>query len=123
MTGAVFVVITLAWLLTTHSWLTASSARVRYANAAGSAGLAADAYAVHSRGLVMGAGLTAVVVAAAAWALNHHISMLVYPEGARSLSGQIRQRLGSVNGIIHVLEMAAGQLWRGGVRKWGSGGH
>ena len=32
MTDAVFVVITLAWLLTTHSWLTASSARVRYAN-------------------------------------------------------------------------------------------
>ena len=32
MTDAVFVVIKLAWLLTTHSWLTASSARVRYAN-------------------------------------------------------------------------------------------
>jgi hypothetical protein len=104
MTDAVFVVITLAWLLTTHSWLTASSARVRYANAAGSAALAAYAYAIHSRGLVMVAGLaamgvfigwrqaaarlsvlvaalTAVVVAAAGWALNHHISLLVYPEG------------------------------------------
>jgi hypothetical protein len=104
MTDAVFVVITLAWLLTTHSWLTASSARVRYANAAGSAALAAYAYAVHSRGLVMVAGLaamgvvigwrqaaarlsvlvaalTAVVVAAAGWALNHHISLLVYPGG------------------------------------------
>ncbi len=135
MTDAVFVVITLAWLLTTHSWLTASSARVRYANAAGSAALAAYAYAVHSRGLVMVAGLaaigvfigwrqaaarlsvlvaalTAVVVAAAGWALNHHISLAVYPEGTRSLSGQIGLRLGSVNGIIHVLEMAAGQLWR-----------
>jgi hypothetical protein len=43
MTDAVFVVITLAWLLTTHSWLTASSARVRYANAVGSAALAAYA--------------------------------------------------------------------------------
>ena len=145
MTDAVFVVITLAWLLTTHSWLTASSARVRYANAAGSAALAAYAYAVHSRGLVMVAGLaamgvfigwrqaaarlsvlvaalTAVVVAAAAWALNHHISLLVYPEGSRSLSGQIRQRLGSVNGIIHVLEMAAGQLWRVVLDSWGIAG-
>ena len=145
MTDAVFVVITLAWLLTTHSWLTASSARVRYANAAGSAALAAYAYAVHSRGLVMVAGLaaigvfigwrqaaarlsvlvaalTAVVVAAAGWALNHHISLAVYPEGTRSLSGQIRLRLGSVNGIIHVLEMAAGQLWRVVLDSWGIAG-
>ncbi|HEX3309557.1 MAG TPA: hypothetical protein VHS32_25180 [Streptosporangiaceae bacterium] len=145
MTDAVFVVIMLAWLLTTHSWLTASSARVRYANAAGSAALAAYAYAIHSRGLVMVAGLaamgvligwrqaaarlsvlvaalTAVVVAAAGWALNHHISLLVYPEGTRSLSGQIRQRLGSVNGIIHVLEMAAGQLWRVVLDSWGIAG-
>jgi hypothetical protein len=144
MTDAVFVVITLAWLLTTHSWLTASSARVRYANAAGSAALAAYAYAVHSRGLVMVAGLaaigvfigwrqaaarlsvlvaalTAVVVAAAGWALNHHISLAVYPEGTRSLSGQIRLRLGSVNGVIHVLEMAAGQLWRV-LDSWGIAG-
>ncbi len=53
MTDAVFPVITLAWLLTTHSWLTASSARVQYANAnaAGSALLAAYAYVIHSRGL------------------------------------------------------------------------
>jgi len=145
MTDAVFVAITLAWLLTTHSWLTAWSARVRYANAAGSAALAAYAYMVHSRGLVMVAGLaamgvfigwrqaaarlsvlvaalTAVVVAAAGWALNHHISLLVYPEGSRSLSGQIRQRLGSVNGIIHVLEMAAGQLWRVVLDSWGIAG-
>ena len=145
MTDAVFVVITLAWLLTTHSWLTASSARVRYANAAGSAALAAYAYAVHSRGLVMVAGLaamgvfigwrqaaarlsvlvaalTAVVVTAAGWALNHHISLLVYPEGSRSLSGQIRQRLASVNGTIHVLEMAAGQLWRLVLDSWGIAG-
>jgi hypothetical protein len=145
MTDAIFVVITLAWLLTTHSWLTASSARIRYANAAGSAALAAYAYAVHSRGLVMVAGLaaigvliawrqarsrlsvlvaalTAVVVAAAGWALNHHISLLVYPESARSLSGQIRHRLGSVNGIIHVLELAAGQLWRVVLDSWGIAG-
>ena len=68
------------------------------------------------------AALTAVVVVAAGWALNHHISLLVYPEGSRSLSGQIRQRLGSVNGIIHVLEMAAGQLWRVVLDSWGMAG-
>ena len=145
MTDAVFVVITLAWLLTTHSWLTATSARARYASAAGSALLAAYAYMIHSRGLVMVGGLaaigvfigwrqaaarlsvlvaalTAVVVAAAGWALNHHISLIVYPQGTRSLSGQIRQRLGSVNGIIHVLEMAAGQLWRVVLDSWGIAG-
>jgi hypothetical protein len=145
MTDAVFPVITLAWLLTTHSWLTASSARVRYANAAGSALLAAYAYVIHSRGLVMLAGLAAVgvfiawrqaaarlsvlvaalttlVVAAAGWLLNHHITLAVYPEGTRSLSGQIRHRLASVNGIIHVFELAAGQLWRLVLDSWGIAG-
>ncbi len=145
MTDAVFPVVTLAWLLTTHSWLTASSARVRYAAATGSAALAAFAYAMHSRGLVMLAGLaavgalifwrqaaarlsvlaaalTAVVAAAAAWSLNHHIGLIVYPEGTRSLSGQIQQRLASVNGTIHVLEMAAGQLWRLVLDSWGIAG-
>jgi len=145
MTDAIFPVVTLAWLLTTHSWLTAPSARVRYAAAVGSAVLAAFAYATHSRGPVMLAGLaavgvfifwrqaaarlsvlaaalTAVVAAAAAWSLNHHISLLIYPEGTRSLSGQIRQRLASVNGTIHVLEMAAGQLWRLVMDSWGIAG-
>jgi hypothetical protein len=145
MTDAVFVVITLAWLLTTHSWLTASSARVRYANAAGSALLAAYAYFIHSRGLVMLAGLaaigvligwrqaaarlsvlvaalTAVVVAAAGWSLNHRITLAVYPEGTRSLSGQMRHRLASVNGVTHVFELAAGQLWRLVLDSWGIAG-
>jgi len=148
MTDAVFPVLTLAWLLTTHSWLNptaASSARVRYAAAVGSALLAAFAYATHSRGLVMLAGLaavgafifwrqaaarlsvlaaavTAVVIAAAGWMLNHHISLAIYPEGTRSLSGQIRQRLATVNGTIHVLEMAAGQLWRLVLDSWGIAG-
>ena len=145
MTDAVFPVVTLAWLLTTHSWLTASSARVRYAAAAGSAVLAAFAYAMHSRGLVMLAGLaavgafifwrqaaarlsvlvaalTAAVTAAAAWSLNHRTSVILYPEGTRSLSGQIRQRLASVNGTIHVFEMAAGQLWRLVLDSWGIAG-
>ena len=48
--------------------------------------------------------------------------MAIYPEGTRSLSGQIRQRLASVNGTIHVLEMAAGQLWRLVLDSWGIAG-
>ena len=68
MTDAVFPVITVAWLLATHSWLTASSARGRYAAAAGSALLAGFAYMVHSRGLVILAGYAAVA-AFMAWRL------------------------------------------------------
>jgi hypothetical protein len=105
MTDAVFPVITLAWLLATHSWLTASSARGRLAAAAGSALLAAFAYVIHSRGLVLLAGyaavgaviawrrpdhatarlsvvlaaLTAMVTGAAGWALNHRLSTFLYP--------------------------------------------
>jgi hypothetical protein len=145
MTDAVFPVITLAWLLTTHSWLTTSSAWGRYAAAAGSALLAAFAYVIHSRGLVMLAGyaavgafiawrrpaarlsvvlaaLTALVTAAAGWSLNHYLSSAMYPEGTRSLSGQMRERLASVSGTIHVFEMAAGQLWRLVLDSWGIAG-
>ena len=53
---AIFPVVTLAWLLATHSWLVAVSARARYAAAIGSAVLAGYAYAVHPRGLVLLAG-------------------------------------------------------------------
>jgi hypothetical protein len=145
MADAVFPVITLAWLLTTHSWLTASSARGRYAAAAGSALLAAFAYVIHSRGLVMLVGyaavaafiawrrpaarrsvalaaLTALVTAAAGWALNHHLSVAIYPGGTRSLSGQMKERLASVDGTIHVFEMATGQLWRLVLDSWGIAG-
>jgi len=145
MTDAVFPVITLAWLLTTHSWLTAAAAWGRYAAAASSAVLAAFAYVIHSRGLVMLAGyaavaafiawrrpiarlsvvlagLTVIVTAAAGWSLNHYLTSAIYPEGTRSLSGQMRQRLASVNGFIHVLEMAAGQLWRLVLDSWGIAG-
>ncbi len=63
MTDAVFPVVTLAWLLVTHSWLNPSAAaspRGRYAAAAGSALLSGYAYMIHSRGLVMLAGYAAV---------------------------------------------------------------
>jgi hypothetical protein len=145
MTDAIFPVITLAWLLATHSWLTASSARSRYAAAAGSALLAGFAYMIHSRGLVLMAGYAAVAafivwrrpfargsVAAAAlialgtvgaaWALNRYLAAAIYPEGARSLSGQMATRLHSVQGTIHVFEMAAGQLWRLVLDSWGIAG-
>ncbi len=145
MTDAVFPVITLAWLLATHSWLTASCARSRYAAAAGSALLAGFAYMTHSRGLVLLVGYAAVGafiawrrpaargsvaaaalitlgVAGAAWNLNHYLASAIYPEGARSLSGQMASRLHSVQGTIHVFEMAAGQLWRLVLDSWGIAG-
>ena len=148
MTNAVFPVITVAWLLATHSWLTASSARGRYAAAAGSALLAGFAYMVHSRGLVILAGyaavaafmawrrpdpktargsvavaaLIALATAGAAWSLNRYLASAIYPEGARSLSGQMASSLHSVQGTIHVLEMAAGQLWRLVLDSWGIAG-
>ena len=54
--------------------------------------------------------------------LNRHITLAVYPEGTRSLSGQIRHQLASVNGIVHVFELAAGQLWRLVLDSWGIAG-
>ena len=145
MTDAVFPVITLAWLLATHSWLTAASTRGRYAAAAGSALLAGYADMVHSRGLVILAGYAAVgalilwrrpaarasvAVAAvvalatvgAAWTLNRYLASAIYPEGARSLSGQMATTLHSMQGTIHVFEMAAGQLWRLVLDSWGIAG-
>ncbi len=145
MTDAIYPVLVLAWLLTVHSWLTASSARGRYAAAIGSALLAGLAYAVHSRGLVIVLGYLAVGIAIAArrlaprgtvaaaavaltlpaglsWLLNRYLAAVMYPSGARSLSGEAVQRLGSVHGVIFVLEMAAGQLWRFTLDGWGVSG-
>ncbi len=148
-TDAIFPVITLAWLLAVHSWLTAAAGatgrRARYAAAIGSALLAGYAYAVHSRGLVMlvcyvavgaliawryhaargsvaVAALTALLAVAAAWTLNHYLSSVLYPSGTRSLSGQLISTLGSLHGLIHVVEMAAGQVWRLTLDSWGLAG-
>ena len=109
MTDAIFPVITLAWLLTVHGWLTATSARARYAAAVGSALLAGYAYAVHSRGVVM---LLGYAVRAAA----------MYPSGTRNLSAQMKTTLGSFYGMLHVVEMAAGQMWRLTLDSWGLAG-
>jgi hypothetical protein len=145
MTDAIFPVLVLAWLLTTHSWLTARTGRGRYAAAAGSAVLTGYAYTVHSRGLVIGAGYLAVgalilwrrlaprrtvavaalataASAGAGWLLDRYLLWTIYPEGTRSLSGQMAQRLHNVHGAINVFEMAAGQLWRLVLDSWGLAG-
>jgi hypothetical protein len=145
MTDAIFPVLTLAWLLTVHSWLTAPSARGRYAAAASSALLSGFAYTVHSRGLIMlvvyavtgivigvrrlaprgtvlAAGLTALVTAGAGWSLDRYLTSAVYPEGIRSLTGQLLSRLTSSYGTVHVVEMAGGQMWRLTLDSWGIAG-
>jgi hypothetical protein len=145
MADAIFPVLVLAWLLATHSWLTASSSRGRYAAAVGSALLAGYAYAVHSRGDVIVAGYVAVgalvawrrlvprgTVAAAAlalagsvsggWLMDRYLSSVLYHEGTRSLSAQAETRLLSLHGMIHVFEMAAGQMWRLVLDSWGLAG-
>ena len=142
---AIFPVVTLAWLLATHSWLAATSPRARYAAAIGAALLSGYAYAVHSRGLVLLAGFAAVVVfiawrrpaargsvaaaaatvvvtAGAGWALDRYLASALYPEGNRSLTGQLISTLESVYGSIHVAEMAGGQLWRLVLDSWGIAG-
>jgi hypothetical protein len=142
---AIFPVVTLAWLLATHSWLAATTPRARYAAAVGAAALSGYAYAVHSRGLVLLAGFAAVVVfiawrrpaargsvaaaaaavvvtAGAGWALDRHLAAVLYPEGNRSLTGQLISTLESVYGSIHVAEMAGGQLWRLVLDSWGIAG-
>jgi hypothetical protein len=145
MTDAIFPVITLAWLLTVHSWLTARSPRAGYAAAVGSALLAGFAYAVHSRGLVMligfaavgaligwrrpaarrtvaAAALTALLAVGAGWELNRHVTKMLYPEGIRSLTDQLVARLTTPYGVIHVAEMAVGEGWRVTIDSWGLAG-
>ena len=142
MTDAIYPVLVLAWLLALHSWMTARSVRGQYVAAVGSALLAGYSYAVHSRGAVIVAGYvvvglliawrrmvpraTAVAAAVAlclplgaAHLLNDHISSVMYPSGPRTLAGEALIRLRSVHGIIFVLEMAAGQLWRFVLDGWG----
>ena len=142
MTDAIFPALVLGWLLATHSWLTATTDRGRYAAAVGSALLAAYTYTVHSRGLVIVGGyvIVAVVIflrrlaprgsvlaAAAALCLplvaglllNRHLSHVMYPNGARSLASEALNRLHSVHGLVFIGEMAGGQLWRFTLDGWG----
>jgi hypothetical protein len=145
MTDAIYPVLVLAWLLAVHSWLTATSVRDQYLWAAASALLAGYSYAVHSRAAVMVAGyvLVGLFVAwrrlvsrssalaaavalglplGAAYLLNHHLSAVMYPSGPRTLAGEALIRLRTVHGVIFVVEMAAGQLWRFVLDGWGVAG-
>jgi hypothetical protein len=145
MTDAIFPVLVLGWLLTVHGWLTASRPRGRYAASIGSGLLAGYLFAVHSRGLVIVLGYLAVAAlvavrrlvprgtvaaalaalvlpAAAGWLLNRYLASVMYPSGARSLSGEAVKRLDSLHGAVFVLEMAAGQAWRFTLDGWGVAG-
>ncbi|HWN64034.1 MAG TPA: hypothetical protein VNO25_25555, partial [Streptosporangiaceae bacterium] len=135
LTDAIYPVLALGWLLAVHSWLTARSSRGQYLAAAGSALLAGYAYAVHSRGIVMvlsyvavaalvawrrlalrrtvlAAGVALAASAGGGWLLDRYLSSVLYPEGTRNLTAQLKSTLHSVNGAINVFEMAAGQYWR-----------
>jgi hypothetical protein len=141
LSDAIFPVLVLAWLLVTHSWLTASATRKRYVAAAGSALLTGYAYAVHSRGMVLVAGYLGILLIMAlwrrcrrsavlagvvlvgccviSWALNRRLEAVMYPDGPRSLTAEAASRLGNLHGIILVLEMATGQMWRFTLDSWG----
>jgi hypothetical protein len=144
LSDAIFPVVVLAWLLCTHSLLSEPGRRRRYAAAVSSALLAGYALAVHPRGLVIAAGYAALlifvlvrrfvpraavavagatflVVVAAAELLNRYLAAAMYPEGARSLSGQALSRLTDYRGQLAVIEMAGGQLWRVTTDTWGIG--
>jgi hypothetical protein len=144
LSDAIFPVVVLAWLLCVHSLLTVTGRRQRYTAAVSSALLAGYAYAVHPRGVVIvagyaavlillavrrlvpratvaAAGLTLLVTLGAAELLDRYISAVMYPEGARSLSGQALSRLTDYRGEIQVAEMAGGQLWRLTTDTWGIG--
>jgi len=145
MTDAIYPVLVLAWLLTMHSWLTARSARGQYLAAAGSGLLAGYAYAVHSRGVIMVlcyvavgvlvawrrlaprrtaavAALALVAAVGVGWLLDRYLAAAMYPEGARDLTAQAATTLRSVNGLLDVFEMAAGQCWRLVLDSWGVAG-
>lgn len=141
---AVFPVVVLAWLLATHSWLSAQG-RAAYGWAAASALLAGYTFALHARGLVVvvcyvllgalifvrrwvpresvvAAALLLVVTCGSATMLNRHVSAVLYKTGARSLSSQALARLHSVHGVTLIIEMAGGQMWRLFLDSWGIAG-
>ncbi len=71
---------------------------------------------------MLAASLTALTAVGAGWSLDRHLASVLYPAGTRSLSSELVTRLGSVQGAIHVGEMAAGQLWRLTLDSWGIAG-
>ncbi|MDL4772378.1 hypothetical protein [Actinomadura xylanilytica] len=135
LTDAVLPVVVLAWLLLSHSWLTAKASTARVtAYAAGAAFLAAYAYASHTRGvivLIVHAGLllvaaalrwrpwrvtaaaaaTLAVAAGAGALLNHWLLPHLYPGGDNDLSGNLIRRLTSGDGWGWMLSLGTGQVW------------
>lgn len=137
LTDAVLPVVTMVWLLLTHSWLTAdpSTSRRRVAVCgAAAAALAAYGYVTHARGVILlvvhagvlaiaalrgwrsrtGIAVVAAVMAAVVGAgvlLNHSLLPLLYPQGDNDLSGNLLLRLTTVDGYAWTLSLAAGQLW------------
>jgi hypothetical protein len=74
------------------------------------------------RGTVAVAAVTAPVTAAAGWGLDRYLTRAIYPGGTRSLSGQLMSRLTSSGGVVHVIELADGQMWRLVLDSWGIAG-
>ena len=68
------------------------------------------------------AALATAVSVGAGWLLDRYLSWTIYPEGTRSLSGEMASRLRNVHEAINVFEMAAGQLWRLVLDSWGLAG-
>ena len=130
MTDAIYPVVVLGWLLATRSWLTARSVGGQYAAAIGSALLAG--YVVVGalvawrrlvpRGTALAAAAALCLPLGAGALLNRYLSSTMYPVGPRTLAGEALIRLHSVHGVVFVLEMAAGQLWRFVLDSWGVAG-
>jgi hypothetical protein len=74
------------------------------------------------RGTALAALVALCLPLGAARLLNHHLSSVMYPSGARTLAGEALIRLRTVHGVVFVLEMAAGQLWRFVLDGWGVAG-
>ncbi len=74
------------------------------------------------RGTVAAAAVALVLPLGAAWLVNRHVSAVMYPSGPRTLAGEALIRLRTVHGVIFVVEMAAGQMWRFVLDGWGVSG-
>lgn len=138
---AVLPVVVLCWLLALDRFV-----RRGGAYAAAAAGVAvAYAYTVHSRGTVLLA-VHVVTLAALAWrhgdlrrsavvgivsaalghtagsVLNHQVRAALYPEGIRDLSGNVEDRVTTLDGQVWAVSGAAGQIWALVVGTWGLAG-
>lgn len=71
------------------------------------------------RGTVLAAAAALCLPLGAGALLDRYLSSAMYPSGPRALAGEALIRLHSVHGLIFVLEMAVGQLWRFVLDGWG----